>query len=279
MSSHFNYEIDERNLRGKLKNLSFPYNEEAWSSYEAFSEANKKTYKAPVLPAIKLNLNRNVILPVIFGAVIILFSMLLFNFISIKNKKPAENKAVKAPEQPAIQPKHEPQQLAQKPKPAVEKIIPSDTAKTMVQAPVKPQETVAAIPTPTVKQQQAQTIAVPTPTVQQQQAQTTDSPAWTVIEAGDIYIDPNIKSQVIGASKRNQTYKALEETIYFVKVSFDNNGTPAVGFIMKSRMFKNGSAMTAVPVQRKNRKPEVLESMQAPAVLPTGSAEKEPELK
>jgi hypothetical protein len=274
MSSHFNYEIDERSLRGKLKDLSFPYSEEAWSSYDAFSEASKKTYKAPVLPTVRLNLNRNIILPVVFGAVIILFSMLLFNFISIK--KTTETKAAKAPEQIPVQPKPEPKQLVvQKIEPAIDttkKIIATDTVK----AAARSQETIAAIQPPA--KPQPTVTAVPVPTVQQQ-TQAINSPAWTVIESGDIYIDPNIKSQVIGTSKRNQTYQALEETVYFIKIGFNNNGIPAVGFILKSRVSRNGSASSGTTVQRRNRKPEVLESMQAPAVLPTGSAEKEPELK
>jgi hypothetical protein len=273
MSSHFNYEIDERNLRGKLKNLSFPYSDEAWNSYEAFSEANKKAYKAPVLPTVKLNLNRNVVLPVIFGAVIILFSMLLFNFISIK--KAPETRTAKVPEPIPQQQKPEPKQVAQKIEPVIDttkKITATDTIK----AAAKPQETVATMQAPA--KQQETVAAAPTSTVQQQTQ--TNSPAWTVVEGGDIYVDPNIKSQVIGACRRNQVYKALEETNYFIKVNFDNNGSSAVGFIRKTLAYKNGTVIAGGgQVQRRSRKPEVLESMQAPAVLPTGSAEKEPELK
>jgi hypothetical protein len=83
MSNHFTYEIDERNLRLQLKEHEVPAKEDTWQKFEAFSDA------LPCSPShrgmsFNFNLNRNVILPAVFGVIIILFSFLLVNFISIK---------------------------------------------------------------------------------------------------------------------------------------------------------------------------------------------------
>lgn len=88
MSNHFTYEIDERNLRVKLKDFELPYNNEAWHKFEAALVTQKKDTEENK-PSIKISLNRRFVLPVIFGSIILLFSIVLFNFISIK--KPIEN--------------------------------------------------------------------------------------------------------------------------------------------------------------------------------------------
>jgi hypothetical protein len=91
MSNHFTYEIDERNLRIQLKELSVPVKEEAWQKFESFSDSQVKyTSTGNKLMNFNLNLNRNVVLPAVFGIIIVLFSFLLVNFVSIKNPK-AEN--------------------------------------------------------------------------------------------------------------------------------------------------------------------------------------------
>jgi len=87
MSSHFNYEIEERNMRNQLKNLEISYKEEAWLNYEEYAKQFQSVHKAQLLPNFNFALNRTVILPVVFGGIIILFSFLLFNFINIKNTK------------------------------------------------------------------------------------------------------------------------------------------------------------------------------------------------
>lgn len=86
MSSHFNYEIEERNMRNQLKNLEISYKEDAWLNYEEYAKQFQSVHKAQLLPNFNFALNRTVILPVVFG-IIILFSFLLFNFINIKNTK------------------------------------------------------------------------------------------------------------------------------------------------------------------------------------------------
>lgn len=89
MSNHFNYEIEERNMRNQLKNLETPFKEEAWLGYEAYYKQFNNNRKKQLLPNFNFALNRTVILPLVFGVIIIAFSFLLFNFITIKTKKPS----------------------------------------------------------------------------------------------------------------------------------------------------------------------------------------------
>jgi hypothetical protein len=90
MSNHFTYEINEAGLRAKLKNIAIPVNEDSWRRFESYSDAN---FIAPEpvswFQNVQIGLNRNVVIPVVFGVVIIMFSLLLFNFVSIKNPSKA----------------------------------------------------------------------------------------------------------------------------------------------------------------------------------------------
>ncbi|MDP3555948.1 MAG: hypothetical protein Q8T03_01165 [Bacteroidota bacterium] len=91
MSSHFNYEIDERNMRNQLKDLEVSFKEEAWQNYEAYAKQFQSVHKTQLLPNFNFALNRTVIMPLVFGGIIILFSILLFNFINIKNSSPKKS--------------------------------------------------------------------------------------------------------------------------------------------------------------------------------------------
>lgn len=101
---HFVYEIDERNLRVKLKDVELPLKEGAWENFEEYSNKHKK-HSAEDGANFKFSFNRNVILLLVFGLVIVFFSFLLYNFVSIKNPKaavvpkPEENKVVAEPVQ------------------------------------------------------------------------------------------------------------------------------------------------------------------------------------
>jgi len=86
MIRHFTYEIDERNLRVKVKNMELPLKEGAWESFEEYSMEQSK-HGSDGGMAFKFSLNRNVMILAVFGAVILSFSLLLFNFITIKNPK------------------------------------------------------------------------------------------------------------------------------------------------------------------------------------------------
>lgn len=266
MSSHFNYDIDEKNLRLKLKELKHPYKEEAWRKFEAYSEASKANSKTRSLPDFQLNLNRNILMPVIFGAIIILFSVLLFNFVNIdtKNQEPAANLTEKPAPMPETQ----------------EKIVPVINVDSMTAEKEKADTTllvkdsVSTVITPS---------PAPTPTI----AEEVIVSKWTSIESGDIYVDPNIRSSVIGSAPKNKVYNALEEKNYFIKISFEKNGKSEFGYIRKQFLVKgegneikseNNQTKNSTP-RKKARKAEVLESIQAPSLFPGKSEEKEPELK
>lgn len=83
MSTHFTYEIDERKLRVKLRDLEDELNEEAWQSYELFSGPPSRSFTSDRLSRVQLPLNRNVIVPLVFATLVVLFSIILFKFINI----------------------------------------------------------------------------------------------------------------------------------------------------------------------------------------------------
>ena len=87
MSSHYSYDIDERNLRLKLKANEIPFTEDIWLKFESYQQTHQKQQSIDdVVKKFSFKINRNVVLPIVFGAVIIAFSLLLFNFINIKAK-------------------------------------------------------------------------------------------------------------------------------------------------------------------------------------------------
>lgn len=87
MSAIFSYEIDERNLRVQLKNLEVPLKEEAWQKFDAFAKMHGQMEPTPIFNQIQFKLNRNVVMPAIFGTIILVFSFMLYNFVSIKKDK------------------------------------------------------------------------------------------------------------------------------------------------------------------------------------------------
>lgn len=102
---HFTYQIDEQSLRSQLKNLAVPFNEISWTKFENYSDAQAPLHiSSKRFRDFQLNVNRNVVVPIVFGAVVISFSFLLFNFISIKNPTsvktvaPSENVEIRLPE-------------------------------------------------------------------------------------------------------------------------------------------------------------------------------------
>ncbi len=132
MSSHFNYEIEERNMRNQLKQLELTYKEEAWLNYEEYAKQFQSVNKTQLIPNFNFALNRTVILPVVFGGIIILFSFLLFNFINIKNSKSTATSN-------AAEMKAGLDAVAEKPKPEPKKAV---------VVPVKKQETPVVKETP-----------------------------------------------------------------------------------------------------------------------------------
>lgn len=109
MSNQFKYEIDERRLRLRLKENELSFNEEAWQKFESFSSVDSGLGAEVLVQRFRVSMNRNVVLPVVFASVIILFSLLLFNFINIKDSSGESANAIPAsaeslpPEEPVKQ--------------------------------------------------------------------------------------------------------------------------------------------------------------------------------
>lgn len=63
---------------------------------------------------------------------------------------------------------------------------------------------------------------------------------WVTNEYADIYLRPNINSSIIENVRSGVGFNSLEETKYFIKVSFqDLNGNEKLGFIRKKQLKKN----------------------------------------
>jgi hypothetical protein len=109
MSNHFTYEINERNVRLQLKGHRFDAKESDWLRFQEHAAENVSFRKGiKVADKFNITLNRNIILPVIFGIIILGFSLLLVNFMSIKNNNnslktaPAQIEKSTAPELKAV---------------------------------------------------------------------------------------------------------------------------------------------------------------------------------
>jgi hypothetical protein len=241
MSSHFNYEIDERNVRVKLKDMVMPYKEEAWVQFENYSETTKSAHKTSSLPNFRLNLNRNIILPVVFGAVIILFSLVLFNFVNIKNKSTA---VIQSP-------------INQISAPPEKKVIPvevknTDTVKTptidsaaiklaVTQATIAETNSLTAAQnnsTQTIKAAEIKTVeTTPTKSITANPIVRKDK-GWATTENAEIFISPDNKSEILATASPNKMYEAMQETNYYIKVTFQKNGESQVGYIRKMQLRK-----------------------------------------
>lgn len=271
MSSHYSYDIDERNLRIKLKANEQPFSEDLWLKFEAYQQANQKQQSIDeVVKKLSFTINRNVILPIVFGAIIISFSLLLFNFINIKSK----------PKPPVV--------ITNTQKPEVKKELTKPLAiKKTVIADIPKKDSVVVttnsiIGTPSV----AIINTVVAIAVAEVKKNATSENVWISLESDKIFEGPNKASKAIGDTRKKEKYNALEETVYFIKVVFTNNGKQQTGFIRKGTLFKNGTQLaTAItqtniaPHKKKERKAENLESIKAPSILSTGTEESEPELK
>jgi hypothetical protein len=111
MSSQFKYMLDERRLRSQLREITIPLNEDAWQWFELQADLDVKP--APVrklaslrLPVnLNLNFNKSLILPSVFGVVIIVFTLLLVNFTNIKETAtPEKAQAITAVAEPVEKP-------------------------------------------------------------------------------------------------------------------------------------------------------------------------------
>ncbi len=92
MSSLFNYELDEKQIRLTLHDAELEYNPLEWQDFDSnYSETVSKTNKNPILnlPKINLNINRNVLVPLFFIVGLGGVSAIMFKFINFKTKEPS----------------------------------------------------------------------------------------------------------------------------------------------------------------------------------------------
>lgn len=91
MSSLFNYELDEKNIRSTLQNAGHSeFTESLWSDFETNyckSVCKQSNVSFIKLPEINLNINRNVILPAFFILALVGISAILLSFIDFKSDK------------------------------------------------------------------------------------------------------------------------------------------------------------------------------------------------
>lgn len=93
MSSLFSYELDEAQIRLTLQNSrAVEYNESNWDEFERNflqnnSNQNLNRFK---LPEFNLNINRNVVLPVVFIAALVGVSAIMLSFVDFKTNAPAQ---------------------------------------------------------------------------------------------------------------------------------------------------------------------------------------------
>ena len=85
MSNHFTYEIDERNLKQKLKNFELEYKPEAWLKFQNQGLSQIKVKETNAFMKAKVHFNKNLVLGLIFLLIIISISSVLFKIIKIKN--------------------------------------------------------------------------------------------------------------------------------------------------------------------------------------------------
>jgi hypothetical protein len=85
MSNHFTYEIDERNLKQKLKNFELEYKPEAWLKFQNQGLSQIKVKEPNAFTKAKVHFNKNLVLGLIFLLIIISITSVLFKIINIKN--------------------------------------------------------------------------------------------------------------------------------------------------------------------------------------------------
>ena len=85
MSNHFTYEIDERNLKQKLKNFELEYKPDAWLKFQSQGLSQIKVKEPNAFIKGKVHFNKNLVLGLIFLLIIISISSVLFKIIKIKN--------------------------------------------------------------------------------------------------------------------------------------------------------------------------------------------------
>lgn len=144
MSSLFSYELDEAQIRSTLQNSkAVDYNESSWDEFESkFLQHNTNQNLSKFkLPEFHLNINRNIVLPVIFVAALVGVSAIMLSFVDFKTNSTQQIEKGLIPNPDNFKP--------EKAKTAT--IVKKEPVKTEAQKPaVKPDSLPLKIETPTV---------------------------------------------------------------------------------------------------------------------------------
>ncbi len=93
MSSLFSYELDEKQIRSTLQNSKeVNYSESSWDDFETnfVQQSSNQSHAKFKLPEFHLNINRNVVLPVIFIAGLVGVSAIMLSFVDFKTNAPVQ---------------------------------------------------------------------------------------------------------------------------------------------------------------------------------------------
>jgi hypothetical protein len=93
MSSLFSYELDEAQIRLTLQDSrAVEYSESSWDEFEAnfVQHQTHQTQTKFKLPEFHLNINRNIVLPVVFIAALVGVSAIMLSFVDFKTNAPAQ---------------------------------------------------------------------------------------------------------------------------------------------------------------------------------------------
>lgn len=93
MSSQFNYELDERQIRILMQNAELELNDAVWQKFDelAKSEPKQTIDIGSYVPKFNLSISRSIIVPIIFIVLIGGLSAMLFSFVDFKKKETIEN--------------------------------------------------------------------------------------------------------------------------------------------------------------------------------------------
>ena len=175
MSSLFSYELDEAQIRLTLQNSgAVDYHESMWDDFESNyvqSSVNHSQTKFK-LPEFHLNINRNVVLPVIFIVILVGISAIMLSFIDFKTNAPKEVEKGLIPNPNNFNPSTKTAVLVKKePEKVVSVTVKTDSVK-LITSPAVNTETQVAVNTNPVNNANS---GIQTPTVNQARVAVTDS--------------------------------------------------------------------------------------------------------
>lgn len=89
MSSQFNYELDERQIRILMQDAELEYNEALWQKFETSGviEAKSSIIISNYIPKINVSISRSIIVPILFITLIGGLSGVLFSIVDFKKKE------------------------------------------------------------------------------------------------------------------------------------------------------------------------------------------------